>query len=90
MKAQAGKKLGVTIDRALLSDVDAYLRDHPGRDLDTVVDEALRIWLDVARAQDQAMDEQYAAPDDRPEHEVAAWNAIRDASARMLLGRDRE
>ena len=90
MKGRTGNKLSATVDRALLSDVDAYLRDHPDRDLDTVVDEALRIWLDAARAQDRAMEEQYAAPDDRPEHEVAAWDAVRDASARMLLSRDRE
>jgi hypothetical protein len=84
----ASGKLSVMVDRALLNEVNAYLRDRPDCDLETVVDEALRIWLDVARAQDRAMQEQYAAPDDRPEHEVAAWNAIRDASARMLLSRD--
>src|SRR5215213_7079487 len=86
MKGRTSNKLSATVDRALLSEVDAYLRAHPDRDLDTVVDEALRIWLDVARAQDRAMEEQFNGPD-APEDEMRAWEAIRDASARMMFNR---
>jgi hypothetical protein len=88
MKERTGNKLSATVDRALLSDVDAYLRDHPDRDLDTVVDEALRIWLDAARAQDRAMEEQYAARDDIPNDELRQWHAVSKANARVMLGRD--
>jgi hypothetical protein len=87
MTAQTGIKISTTVDRALLSSVDAYLEDHPDRDRDTVIDEALRIWLDLAREQDQAMEEQFDGPD-APEEEMRAWRAIRDASARMMFSRD--
>ncbi len=83
-------KISATLDPELLDSVDAYLRDHPDRDRDTVIDEALGIWLDLAREQDHAMEEQYMAPDDRPKQEVEHWHAIREASARMLFNRDRE
>jgi len=83
-------KISTTLDPDVLGGVDAYLRDHPDRDRDTVINEALRIWLDLAKEQDRAIEEQSAAPDDRPEHEVAAWNAIRDANTRILFSRDRE
>jgi hypothetical protein len=66
--------------------VDAYVEKHPDTSRDEILDQALWLWF--AREQDRAMEEQYAAPDDRPEHEVAAWNAIRDASARLMFGRD--
>ena len=85
MTGRTGVKISATIDRDVLNGVDAYLRDLPDRDRDTVIDEALRIRLDLANEQDRAMEEQYTAPDDRPEHEVAQWNAIRDASTRMML-----
>ena len=85
MTGRTGVKISATVDREVPSGVDAYLRDHRDRDRDTVINEALRIWLDLAKEQDRAMEEQYTAPDDRPEHEVAQWNAIRDASTRMML-----
>jgi hypothetical protein len=71
----------------ILDGVEAYIREHPDRDLQTVVDEALEVWLQVATEQDRAMEEQYAAPDDRPKEEIAAWEAIREANARLILGR---
>jgi hypothetical protein len=80
-------KISATVDPELLDGVDAYIHEHPDRDRDTVIDEALGIWLDLAKEQDRAMEEQYAEPDDRPEHEVAQWKAIRDASARMIFSR---
>jgi hypothetical protein len=83
-------KISIRVDPDVLSGVDAYLRDHPDRDRDTVIDEALRIWLDLANEQDRAMEEQYAAPDDIPEDERRQWDAVLKANARMMLGRDRE
>jgi hypothetical protein len=85
MNVGASGKLSATLDQALLNDVDAYLRDRPDRDLETVVDEALRIWLDVARAQDRAMEEQYAAPDDIPEDELRQRSSVLKANARVML-----
>jgi hypothetical protein len=90
MTGRAGVKISMTVDREVLSGVDAYLRDHPDRDRDTVIDEALRIWLDLAREQDRAMEEQYAADDDRPADEVRAWSAILKANARVMLRREPE
>jgi hypothetical protein len=89
MKGRTGANISATVDRRVLSGVDAYLRDHPDRDLDTVVDEALRIWLNLAREQDRAMEEQFNGPD-APEDEMRAWEAVRDASAKMMFSRDRD
>jgi hypothetical protein len=80
-------KISATLDPELLDSVDAYLRDHPDRDRDTVIDEALGIWLDVARNQDRAMEEQYA-DSDLPEDELRQWNAVLDANARVMLRRE--
>jgi len=90
MPQQRLVKISIKVPPGLLGGVDAYLRDHPDHDRDSVIEEALRVWLDLANEQDRAMEEQYSAPDDRPEHEVAQWNAIRDASARLMFSRDRE
>lgn len=81
-------KISATVDPELLDGVDAYIHEHPDRDRDTVIDEALGIWLDLAKEQDRAMEEQYAAPDDIPEDELRQWNAVLKANARMMFGRD--
>ena len=77
-------KISATIDPELLDGIDAYIKEHPGRDRSKVIDEALMLWL--AQEQDRAMIEQYAE-DDRPADEVAAWRAIQDAAARRTFGR---
>src|SRR2546430_2314202 len=79
-------KISATLDPELVAGVDAYVRQHPETNRGKIIDEALWLWF--AREQDRAMEEQYAAPDDRPEDEVAAWNAIRDANTRVMLSRD--
>ena len=77
-------KISATVDPELLDGVDAYIREHPDRDRSKVIDEALYLWL--KQEQDRAMEAQFAAPDDRPEHEVAAWRAIQEAAARRIFG----
>lgn len=79
-------KISATLDPELVAGLDTYLKDHPDTNRGKIIDEALWLWF--AKEQDRAMAEQYAAPDDRPEDEVRQWNAIRDASARMMLNRD--
>ena len=69
--------------------MDAYVRDHPDRDRDTVIDEALRIWLDLAREQDQAMEEQFAN-DDIPKASSVNGTPCSNANARLMLRRDHE
>jgi hypothetical protein len=81
-------KISAVVDRDVLKSVDAYLQDHPDRDRDTVINEALRIWLDLALEQDRAMEEQYAATDDIPEEERRHWDAVLKANARVMLSRD--
>ena len=44
--------------------------------------------LAVAQEQDRAMKEQFAAPDDIAEDELRQWNAVLNANARMMVGRD--
>lgn len=87
MSGRARVKISAKVDPYVLDGVDAYVREHPDRDLEAVIDEALGIWLELTTAQDRAMEEQYAAPDDRPAEEVAAWEAIRDANTRVMFGR---
>jgi len=82
-------KISAKVDPELLDGVDAYIREHPSRDRDTVINEALGIWLDLAKEQDRAMEEQFNGPN-APEDEMRAWRAVRDASARMLFSRHRE
>jgi metal-responsive CopG/Arc/MetJ family transcriptional regulator len=38
-------KISATVDPELLDGVDAYIREHPGRDRSKVIDEALMLWL---------------------------------------------
>jgi hypothetical protein len=78
-------KISATLDPELVAGVDAYVRKHPETNRGKILDEALWLWF--AKEQDRAMEEQYSAPDDRPADQVAQWNAIRDASARMMLSR---
>jgi Arc/MetJ-type ribon-helix-helix transcriptional regulator len=80
-------KISATVDPELLDGVDAYIREHPGRDRSKVIDEALMLWL--AQEQDRAMEAQFDDPD-VPEDELRQWNAILDANARMMWHRGRE
>jgi Arc/MetJ-type ribon-helix-helix transcriptional regulator len=80
-------KISATVDPELLEGVDAYIREHPGRDRSKVIDEALMLWL--AQEQDRAMEAQFDDPD-VPEDELRQWNAILDANARMMWRRGRE
>lgn len=78
-------KVSVSVDPSLLAMVDTFVATHQGVDRSGVFDDALRLWC--ARAQDQAMAEQFAEPDDVDPDEWASWTAIRDAAAASLLGR---
>ena len=80
-------KISATVDPELLDGVDAYIREHPGRDRSKVIDEALLLWL--AQEQDRAMEAQFDDPD-VPDDELRQWNVILDANARMMWRRGRE
>ena len=80
-------KISATIDPELLDGVDAYIKEHPGRDRSKVIDEALMLWL--AQEQHRAMEAQFDGPD-VPEDELRQWNAVLDANARMLWRRGDE
>ena len=72
-------KIAATVDPDLLKAVDVWLRAHPGSDRSKVIDAALRLWH--ARVQEQAIEEQFALPDDVAPAEGEAWRAIRAAAA---------
>lgn len=78
--------INATVDPELLAGVDAYVRQHPERDRNSIINEALWLWM--AREQDRAMIEQFDGPGP-PEDERRAWNAIRDAAAHEVFTRDR-
>jgi len=79
-------KISATVDPDVLDSVDAYVRERPGRDRSSVIDEALTLWL--AREQERAMEAQFDGPG-APEDEWRAWSSIRDAAARDRLARGR-
>jgi metal-responsive CopG/Arc/MetJ family transcriptional regulator len=77
-------KISVTVEPALLREVDRYVEAHPETDRSKVMDEALYDWY--ARRQEEAMEAQYAAPiseEERAERE--AWRAIRREAVNRLF-----
>jgi hypothetical protein len=79
-------KVGATVDPAILTAVDAFIRDHPELDRSAVIEEALRLWW--AREQDRQMEWQFSeSPSESEREERDAWRRIRDESARRLFTR---
>ncbi len=78
-------KIAATVDPTMLKAVDEWVQSHPGLDRSAVIDEALRLWY--ARMQEQAMLEQYSAPDEVDPAEFEAWRRVRDAAAQRILFR---
>ena len=78
------KRVSVTINPALLKQVDAFVDEHPGVDRSKVFDEALACWY--AARQEQAMVEQYSQKADEEEtNQIEAWRGIQRAAAARLL-----
>jgi hypothetical protein len=79
-------KISVTVDPALLREVDAYVAAHEGLDRSKVIDQALMAWY--AEQQDAAMVAQYAAPQSPQERaEREAWRRIQTAAASRIFRR---
>lgn len=78
-------KISATVDPELLSEVDAYVGEHPGADRSGVIDEALALWL--ARRQDHAMEEQFDGPG-APADERRHWQFVQREAIRRALRRD--
>ena len=86
LTARRRVKLSVTVDPELLRAVDTFLSEHPDLDRSKVMDEALALWY--AQQQDQAMEQQFAAPQSAAERqERAAWRHVQRATAERLLRR---
>jgi metal-responsive CopG/Arc/MetJ family transcriptional regulator len=80
-------KISVTVDPALLKELDAYVAEHPGLDRSRVIDQALLQWY--AARQDEAIAAQHqAVPSDAERREMNEWRAIRRAAAARTLRRD--
>lgn len=76
-------RITVTVDPAMLEEIDTYVQEHEGMDRSQVVDEALRCWY--ARMLHEALVKQHAAPKSAEEvEERAGWKRIRAAQARHL------
>lgn len=77
-------KISVTVDPALLKEVDRFVSKHPEQDRSKVVNEALFLWY--AREEERAIAEQYAAPQSELEkEELAAWHRIQAAAAERIF-----
>jgi hypothetical protein len=76
-------RVGVSVDSALLREVDRFVEAHPELDRSIVFDEALGLWS--ARQQEKAMVEQFTIPLDSVEQvEREAWRKIRKAAAERI------
>jgi hypothetical protein len=80
-------KISVTVDPALLKEVDAYVAEHPGLDRSKVIDQALLQWC-AARQEEAIVAQHQATPSDEERREMEEWRAIRRAAAARTLRRD--
>jgi hypothetical protein len=80
-------KISVTVDPALLKEVDEYVSEHPGLDRSKVVDQALLQWY-AARQEEAIAAQHRATPSDEERREMEDWRAIRRAAAARTLRRD--
>lgn len=79
-------KISITIDPALLHEVDSYIAAHPGMDRSKTIDAALLRWY--GEQQEAAIAAQHQAPiseDDQREQDE--WRAIRRAAAARMVRR---
>lgn len=80
----ARQKVSVTVDPALLGEVDSFVQQHEGTDRSKIFDEALRCW--VAYRQRVALREQFSAPRSPEEEEdLRGWRQIQAAQFPYLL-----
>jgi hypothetical protein len=78
-------KVSITVDPALLKAVDLYVQRHADLDRSKVMESALQNWYKVR--QNEAMVEQFSAPEPPNEDERAAWQRIRRAAVSKKLKR---
>ncbi len=78
-------KVSITVDPALLNAVDRYVQRHADMDRSKVMESALQNWYRVR--QDEAMIEQFIAPEPLEEIEHQAWRQIRRAAVSRKLKR---
>lgn len=77
-------KISVSVDPALLQEVDAFIRQHPRITRSAVIDQALRLWR--LRRLEEALLLQYSTPlTPAQQEEQATWDAIHRAAAQRVL-----
>jgi len=90
MRQRAGQrqrpKISVTVAPELLSEVDAYTRNHAGTDRSKIIDEALRCWI-VQRQREELRAQFTSQRSPEEEEERAAWRRIRAAQAKRLIAK---
>jgi len=78
-------KVSITVDPALLNAVDRYVQRHSDLDRSKVMESALQNWYRVR--QEEAMIEQFSAPEVTEESELRDWRRIRRAAVSRKLNR---
>jgi hypothetical protein len=78
-------KVSITVDPQLLKAVDLYVQKRAGLDRSKVMETALKDWY--RGRQDEAMEEQFSAPELRDPEELSSWRGIRRAAATKTLRR---
>lgn len=78
-------KISITLDPALLTAVDLYVRSQPDLDRSKVMEAALHHWYRTR--QDEAMTDQFSGPEPVESGERQTWRRVRRAAATRKLER---
>lgn len=81
----ARRKVSLSLDAALLRQLDEYLAAHAGTDRSKVVGQALQLW--ATAQQEAAMEWQFAPEDPVDPGELQSWREVRRAAASRRLRR---
>lgn len=78
----AATKVTMTLPDDLLTVVDAFVEEHPGRTRSSVCADALRGWLRAR--QEEEIERYYLTLSDEAQSEEATWRSIAAQSAEQL------
>ncbi|HZS89955.1 MAG TPA: ribbon-helix-helix domain-containing protein [Chloroflexota bacterium] len=77
-------KISVSVDPALLEEIDSFIQQHPTVTRSAIIDQALRLWR--AQQREEALIRQYTTPlTPEQQDEQEAWHGIYRAAAQEVL-----
>lgn len=77
-------KISVSVDAALLQEIDVFIQQHPDVTRSAIVEDALRLWR--LRQREEALLLQYTTPlTPEQDEEQAVWTAFQRSAAQSVL-----